>query len=60
MHNQVSHMAFFVLETSESTGTPNIPQSSRRENVIKHLTAACETEVIRSYKGSAQPLFSLS
>lgn len=35
MHKQVDHMAFFALEATESTGTPNIPQSSRCENLIE-------------------------
>lgn len=37
MYKQVDHMAYFLLETKESNGTPNVLQSSRGEHLVQQL-----------------------
>lgn len=37
MYKQVDPMAYFLFETKESNGTPNVLQSSRSEHLIQQL-----------------------
>lgn len=46
--------------TPESSRSPNAPQSCRYGNPIPSWTVACDSEVKRSYIGSARPLFSVA
>lgn len=56
MCNQVGHVAF--LKTRQNSGTPNVPQPFRYENLTQQLPVVCNCEVIKAYEGSARSLVS--
>lgn len=64
MHNQVDHVAFCLswrqIKAPQYQMSHNPPGVKPGSSRCHWLMVACDSEVIGTYKGSAQPLFSLS